>query len=84
MGKGCCAGEAVCDVSEEIIMREILFRGKDESDKWAYGRLAYDVMSLGTPDAIVDKDGITIVNPDTVSIRGGSTTLRLKFLRETS
>lgn len=47
-------------------MREILFRGKDESDKWAYGRLAYDVMSLGTSDAIVDKDGITIVNPDTV------------------
>ena len=47
-------------------MREILFRGKDESDKWAYGRLAYDVMSLGAPDAIVDKDGITVIDLDTV------------------
>lgn len=47
-------------------MREILFRGKDESGKWAYGRLAYDVMSLGAPDAIVDKDGITVIDPDTV------------------
>ena len=47
-------------------MREILFRGKDESGKWAYGRLAYDVMSLGTPDAIVDKNGITVIDPDTV------------------
>ena len=56
-------------------MREILFRGKDDRGKWAYGRLAYDVMSLGTPDAIVGKNGITAVEYEVseklVSFRSG-------------